>query len=82
MGRIRIVILIFPSMILILSGVLGLVRDKWIDLIIMNPDRENCECSAVWQCGGVIAIITKWDEDRYGWGMSWKMNSDRCAEMR
>ena len=50
MGRIRIVILIFPSMILIviLSRDLGLVKDKWTDLIIMDVDSENCERSAAW----------------------------------
>ena len=50
MGRIRIVILIFPSMIsiVILSMVLDLVKDKWTDLIIMDVDSKNCERSAAW----------------------------------
>ena len=65
MGRIRVVILIFPSMtlIVILSGVLGPVRDKWIDLD--NNERRQKKLWA--QC----SMIVRWIYYEVGWKSTW-----------
>ena len=80
MGRIRMVILIFPSLTLIVILVdFGPMTNKWFDFD-NNERRQVKIVSAVQQDSAVDYYEVGWN--RYGWGMCRKMNSARCAEMR